>query len=64
MPFYDTKFREYPIEEELWSKIKNPKVEFTSGKQLDLPVRNDMIPKNFDILPEAEKSVPEIITET
>jgi hypothetical protein len=37
--------------EELKEKMKNPKCEITS-KKLDLPPKNLMIAKNFDLLPE------------
>ena len=54
--FYDTPYDVKDFSEELLNKIKNPKCEITS-KKLDLPPKNTMIPKNFEVLAEnKEKS--------
>lgn len=54
--YYDTPYDVTEFSEELQRKIDNPNCEITS-KKLDLPPKNTMIPKNFDILAEnKEKS--------
>jgi secreted Zn-dependent insulinase-like peptidase len=52
--WYGTKYKVTPFSDELIDKIANPKCEIKS-KKLDLPPPNTMIPKNFDVLPEASE---------
>lgn len=51
--WFGTKFCVGPVPEEMFQKMNNPNCEIKS-KKLDLPPKNNLIPKNFDILPANE----------
>ena len=51
--WFGTKFCYGPIPDDMLNKMRNPNCEIKS-KKLDLPPRNNLIPKNFDILPPNE----------
>ena len=46
-PFYGTKYKVEEFSESLKEKMRNPKVQ----EKIDLPPKNILIPKNFDVLP-------------
>jgi insulysin len=48
--WYGTKYKVEEFPASLLEKINNPKIDF-KRKVLDLPPENNLIPKNFDILP-------------
>ena len=49
-PWFETKYSCEAFSEELVSKMANPCCEAHKSKKLDLPLKNDMIPENFEIL--------------
>jgi secreted Zn-dependent insulinase-like peptidase len=49
--WYNTKYSSIPFPQELLEKMTHPKCPITH-KKLDLPPPNNLIPKNFDVLPE------------
>lgn len=51
--WFGTKFCVGPIPDNMLQKMKNPNCEIKS-KKLGLPPKNNLIPKNFDILPPNE----------
>lgn len=51
--WYDTKYAIEPFSEDLIKKMTAPACEIKT-KKLDLPPVNNLIPKNFDILPKDE----------
>jgi secreted Zn-dependent insulinase-like peptidase len=53
--WYGTKYKVTPFSESLKDLIHNPRCPIAS-KKLDLPPKNNMIPKNFDILEEDKES--------
>ena len=52
--WFGTKYCTGPIPEDMLQMMKNPNCEIRN-KKLDLPPRNNLIPKNFDIHPPNEK---------
>jgi secreted Zn-dependent insulinase-like peptidase len=55
-PYYNTLYEQKPISDELLQLIKNPLKCEMSKKKLDLPPKNNMIAKNFNLL-DFEKSL-------
>ena len=51
--FFGTKYCVSNISQELLSKMKNPKCQI-NNKKIDLPPKNNLIPKNFDLLAKDE----------
>ena len=52
--WYGTKYKVEDFSESLKSRITNPSLKLQK-KKLDLPPKNNLIPKNFDLLPENPK---------
>ena len=49
-PWYDTKYASEYFSEELSAKMTNPNFEAHKSKKIDLPLKNEMIPENFEIM--------------
>ena len=52
--WYSTKYKTEDFSSSLLNRIVNPSVEIKRHK-LELPPKNNLIPKNFDILPKDEE---------
>jgi secreted Zn-dependent insulinase-like peptidase len=64
-PYYETKYSSEYFSKELQALMKHPFCDEHEIKKLDLPLKNDMIPENFEILQtDKDKSEkPELIFE-